>query len=199
MTQFDSNPTPDLDRGPAAPVDAWQGRAVVAVFDDRAEAESAVDALERAGFSKDQIGYVVRGGDAGAGGMLGGEVAVDGHEVAADMLTGGMIGGVLATAVAVLLPPIGPIVAAGLLASFFGGTLAGMAVGGLVGALQDLGVNEHEARVYEEDFKLGKAIVAVKAGARGAEVADILSRFGGANIHIENPGALPGDDYLHQA
>src|SRR5579862_1830319 len=45
-------------------------KAVVGVFEDRLQAEYAVDALERAGFTHDHVGYVIRGSDVAAGGML---------------------------------------------------------------------------------------------------------------------------------
>src|SRR5437016_5233844 len=45
-------------------------RAIVGVFDDRLAAEQAVDALERAGFGDDQLGFVIRGADDVRGGMI---------------------------------------------------------------------------------------------------------------------------------
>src|SRR5947207_11175 len=62
---------------------------VVAVFDDRFAAEEAVDALQQSGFSADRIGYVIRGSDAVAGGMLSDAVgAKDGCGAAAGIVAG---------------------------------------------------------------------------------------------------------------
>jgi len=160
--------------------------AVVALFDDRGAAEAGVDALARAGFTGDHLGYVIRGSDAVAGGTItdaAGTKDTKGALIGA--LEGGMIGGILAAAVSVLVPPIGPVLVGGMLASFFGGAIAGTAVGGILGALRGLGISEEEARFYESKFREGRAIVAVRAGLRAAEAADILASFGGQHIHCE--------------
>jgi len=161
--------------------------AVVAVFEDRLKAEDAVDALEQAGFDHERIGYVIRGHDAVAGGMITDASGTkDAKGAVAGMLTGGVVGGVLAAAIAVVLPGIGPALVGGVLASFFGGAIAGTAVGGIVGALNGLGVSQDEAEFYDHQFREGKAIVAVKAGPRATVAADILRRFGGTHVHCED-------------
>ena len=71
------------------------------------------------------------------------------------------------------------------MAAFFGGAIAGTAVGGIFGAMQGLGISEDEARYYEKEFHSGRAIVAVKAGNRSAEAADLLVRHGGRGVHAE--------------
>ncbi|HZK82688.1 MAG TPA: hypothetical protein VFC46_16505 [Humisphaera sp.] len=193
-----SNPSTELSSNLSSASENSVERAVVAVFDDRINAEYAVDALEQVGFTHDHIGYVIRGADVSAGGMLSSaDGAKDMRGAAAGIITGGIVGGVLATAAAILIPPIGPVIAAGLLASFFGGTIAGMAIGGIIGALQGLGVSEDEARFYEKKFHEGKAIVAVKAGARAAEAADILTRHGGLHVHSETQSPIPTTGLFH--
>lgn len=161
-------------------------RALVAVFDDRIAAEEAVHALHTAGFAHDKIGFALRGADDVAGGTIVDAVGTkDGKGAVAGALTGGMVGGVLATAISLLIPGVGPVLAGGVIASFFGGAIAGTAVGGILGALQGLGISEDEARFYEKQFHEGRAIVAVKPGARLADAADVLVRFGGKNVHAE--------------
>ena len=166
---------------------AGNERAVVGVFDDRLAAEAAVDALHQAGFDADRIGYVIRGAEEVRGGMIvDTEGTKDGKGAAAGAVTGGVVGGMLAAAGALLIPGIGPVLASGVLAAFFGGAIAGTAVGGILGAMAGLGVSEDEARFYDERFREGKAIVAVKPGARVADAADILARAGGQHIHSES-------------
>jgi hypothetical protein len=163
--------------------------AVIGVFDSRVDAEAAVDTLQNAGFAKDRIGYVIRGSDDTdeAGVLCDPNEARAGQNAASGMLAGGITGGVLATLVAVLLPGVGTVtaIASGLLSAFFSGTVAGMAVGGIIGALRGLGISDEQARVYEQQFHEGKAIVAVKAGARSAEAAQILSGHRGYQVHRE--------------
>src|SRR5687767_8221273 len=99
--------TPRADAAPPGPE-----RALVSVFDDRTRAEEAVDALHRAGFAHDKIGYAIRGADAVAGGMITDAAgAKDAKGAVAGALTGGMVGGVLAAAVSLLIPGVGPVVA----------------------------------------------------------------------------------------
>lgn len=161
-------------------------QAMVGVFNDRMAAEEAVDALHAAGFDHDRIGFAIRGADDVAGGMIVDAVGTkDGKGAVAGALTGGMVGGILAAAVSLLIPGVGPVVAGGILASFFGGALAGSAVGGILGAMTGLGISEEEARFYEKEFHEGRAIVAVRPGARLADAADILVRYGGRNVHAE--------------
>jgi hypothetical protein len=172
--------------------------AVVAVFDDRLQAEKAVDALEQAGFPAHSIGYVIRGLDAVNGGMItDAEGAKDVRGATAGAITGGMVGGVVAAAATLLIPGVGPFVAGGVLASFFGGTIAGTAIGGMLGAMRGLGISEHEARFYETQFHEGRAIVAVKAGPRAAEAIEILARFSGLHIHSEAHSPIPTAGVFH--
>jgi hypothetical protein len=158
---------------------------LVAIFDDRLEAERAVRDLEFAGFTDRQIGYVIRGKEAVAGGMITDASGTkDGRGAVVGAVTGGLAGGALAASVtALLVPGVGPVVAAGALAMFLGYAGAGAAVGGILGAMMGLGVSEEEATHYEKLFKEGKAIVAVKGSTPIA--ADILARHGGYHMHQE--------------
>jgi hypothetical protein len=177
--------TPGLDLSRPASM-AESERAVVGVYDDRLAAERAVDALEQAGFSSDRIGFALRGDDVARGGMIvDAEGTKDAKGAAAGAVTGGMVGGVLAAAASMLIPGVGPIMAGGILAAFFGGAIAGTAVGGILGAMSGLGLSEDEARFYERHFSEGRAIVAIRPGARVADAAEILARHGGRHIYSQ--------------
>src|SRR5438067_10162672 len=117
--------------------------ALVGIFDDRLAAEEAVGDLEAAGFENDQIGFVIRGSEVTRGGMITDTVgAKDGRGAVVGAVTGGVVGGVLAAAVTAMLPGVGPVLAAGTLAMFFGYAAAGTAVGGILGAMAGLGISE---------------------------------------------------------
>jgi uncharacterized protein (TIGR02271 family) len=151
---------------------------VVAAFHEREHARDAIDDLKRAGFKDDQIGYTARHMDASgravepAGDAAGGALA--------GAATGGVLGGILGAAASLLIPGVGPVVAAGFLGPILGGAAAGAAIGaaggGIIGALMNAGVPEEEARYYDTEFRAGRHIVTVKAGARAQEAHDILSR-----------------------
>ena len=153
---------------------------VVTAFDDRDEAQYAVDELHQAGFSKDEIGFAIRGEDAVAGGMItDAEGTHDVEGAAKGAAAGAVIGGVLGAIGYAAIPGIGPVMAAGMLAGLAGGAAAGAATGGIYGAMSGLGASEEEAVFYQKEFECGKAIVAVNAGSRRAVAENILHRHGG--------------------
>ena len=91
------------------------GSTLVAIFDDRLEAERAVRDLETSGIEAGKIGFAMRGGDVGAGGMITDTSGTkDARGALAGAVTGGLAGGALAaTVTALLMPGVGPVVAAG--------------------------------------------------------------------------------------
>ncbi len=163
---------------------------VAATFEDRGDAERAINALKDAGFGRDQIGVAMR--DRTAQGKLVEDTGTKAPEGAVSgALGGGLLGGIIGFLVGVgtlAIPGIGPVVAGGALASALGvagGTAAagagiGAVAGGLVGFLVGLGVPEEEARYFETGFRSGQALVTVNAGAgRATEAADMLRAYGG--------------------
>jgi hypothetical protein len=161
---------------------------LVSVFDDRYQAEQAVDELEQAGFSADDIGFALRGSDVVSGGMATDQVGVkDDTGAAAGAVTGGVVGGLLGAAAAIMLPGVGPIIAGGILATSLGYAAAGVAVGGILGAMTGAGLSEEEARFYEREFNEGRAIVTVRSGSRDDQAAKILRRHGGYDMQTRRP------------
>jgi hypothetical protein len=85
--------------------------------------------------------------------------------------------GLLAGLGLLAIPGLGPIVAAGWLASTAAGAAAGGATGGLVGALVDTGVPKEHAHVYSEAVRRGGTLVSVKTDdTRAEQVQSILDR-----------------------
>ena len=174
--------------------DYYHGRATVAAaFQDRLDAERAINALKDAGFAPDRIGVALR--DRDAEGALVEETGVSGSNVAggatAGAVGGGLLGGLMGWLVgigALAIPGIGPVIAGGALATAFGiaggtavaGAGIGAATGGVLGALVGLGIPEEEARHFETGFRSGQTLVTVEAGTdRATEAADILRAYGG--------------------
>jgi uncharacterized protein (TIGR02271 family) len=147
---------------------------VVGVFADQAQAEQAVEALERAGFTDQQIGFVRRGEKSPTGEATSETL----KKVAPGAIGGGVLGGIAGAAASLLIPGFGPAIAGGILAATLGGAAIGAAAGGLIGALTKLGVPEEEARYYQEEFEAGRTLVIVKAANRQREAADILHQYG---------------------
>ena len=174
--------------------DYYRGRSTIAAtFDDRNDAERAINALKDAGFGADQIGVAMR--DRDQQGQLVEDTGVSGSKVGKGAATGAVGGGVLGGLVGLLvgigalaIPGIGPVVAGGVLASTLGiaggtavaGAGIGAAAGGIAGALVGMGIPEEEASYHETHFRSGRALVTVNAGAgRATEAADVLRAYGG--------------------
>jgi Heat induced stress protein YflT len=148
---------------------------VVGVFDDDDQARRAIDALKRAGFREDQIGFIRRHGD---GSPADDETKPDtGKKVARGVVGREVLGGILGAAVSLLIPDFGPAIAGGILAETLGG-VADRAAGGIIGALTDMGVPEEEARYHQGEIDAGRVIVTVRADGRAQEARDILRQNG---------------------
>ena len=161
-------------------MDANPNTVVIGVFDDRYEAEQAVDELEQAGFSHQDVGFAIRGHDAVDGGMITDAVgAKDGSGAIAGAATGAVAGGILGALASIIIPPLGPVLVGGMLATAAGFAGAGAAVGGILGAMTGLGVSEDEALYYDQQFKEGKAIVTVKAGQYADKAVALIRKHGG--------------------
>lgn len=156
---------------------------VTRLFDRHTEALTAVSELEAAGIDHSNISLVSNNADQwhdghrheeGAGGPLGDRNGDGENDVAEGAgkgaATGGAIGagaGVLAGLGMLAIPGLGPVVAAGWLASMAVGAAvgaaAGGATGGLLGALKEAGHDDDEANVYAEGVRRGGTLVSVKA------------------------------------
>jgi hypothetical protein len=168
----------------------YSGRqTVAALFDNRADAENAINALKARGFRGDQVGIAMR--DRTAQGEL---IEVTDTKTAEAATTGAVSGGLLGGVVgflvgigALAIPGIGPVVSAGVLTTVLGtagatalaGAGIGAATGGVVGALIGMGIPEEEATYFESGFRKGHILVTVNAGTRISEAADLLQQYGG--------------------
>lgn len=88
--------------------------------------------------------------------------------------------GLAAGMVAVVIPGIGPLIAAGPIAGAIGGLTVGAATGGVIGLLRDHGVSEDEAEFYAEGVKRGGALVTVQGVSddRAAIARKIFEKHG---------------------
>jgi hypothetical protein len=151
---------------------------VVGIFEEAGQAEHAVVALRRAGFSDEAIGVMVRGGPpAEAPPTVQADVKAE-EGAAAGAVTGGVLGGLVGAGVALTIPAVGPAVALGLLAGALGGATLGITGGGLLGGLIGLGMSHEEASYYEREFLTGRTLVTVQADGRSEEAARILADCG---------------------
>jgi hypothetical protein len=165
---------------------AQQRSTIVGVFDDRQQADRAVDELRRAGFRDDQIGVAFRH-DEGELGITEPEGTADDTRAGTGAATGALAGlglGALAGigVITGVIPVLGPAVAAGTLGVILSNAAVGAGVGGLVGVLIGAGIPEHEAQYYQGEFEAGRMIVTVQAEGRADAALAILRRYGGYDM-----------------
>ena len=143
---------------------------ITGLFDTYVQASDAVRDLEAAGVPHRDISIVANNAHGehdhlGAGDRAteAGEDAGKGAGIGATL---GGIGGLLAGLGLLAIPGLGPVVAAGWLASTIVGAgvgaVVGGAAGGLVGALTHAGVPEDDAHVYAEGVRRGGALVTAR-------------------------------------
>ena len=143
------------------------------MYDSYGQARAAVDAVEKAGVPASDVSIV-------ANKYVSAEHA-DVDEVS-DAAKGAGIGGALGGGAGLLyaglgllaIPGLGPVVAAGWLASTAVGAAAGAATGGIVGALVDAGVDPEHADVYSESVRRGGTMVTVRARDEDASRIDSI-------------------------
>jgi len=159
---------------------------VVGVFDDHSTAQRAVNELKRMGFTDEQIGVISHNrSESGRTSDAAGDddESYVGEGAAAGLATGAGLGALWGLGIiAGVLPAIGPAIAGGTLAAILSSAAAGAAAAGLAGALVGLGMSKEEAEYYEGEFKSGRTLVTVKAGARNHEARSLLRRLGATDI-----------------
>jgi uncharacterized membrane protein len=146
---------------------------MIAAFNDRSYALSAVDRLHEAGFSDTEIGILSRDD---------GEDAVKTLQAARRKKTGpgaavGAAVGLGVGALVAAVPGIGPVLVGGVLASIMAGAVTGAAAGSLVGALVGLGLDEDVASYFERKFRDGETIVLVVTGDRTPAAFRLFHHF----------------------
>lgn len=162
-----------------------------AVFDTREEAESALSELRSAGIRDESISIVGSHGeqtDTGGGIDDDGDAGDKAGGAAKGALGGAVLGGLLGVA-ALAIPGVGPLAAAGAIASSAIpgaaaiGAGAGAVAGGLSGLLANHGVNEDDAKYYEERINNGGYFLSVDGSGDNSvpltEAQEILYRNGG--------------------
>lgn len=185
-------------------------KTITRLFDTYADAERAVQELERLGVHHDAISLIAHNGDNRHEGIVRREpgsfaTGPDGQVVAGETRAGedagkgagagaviGGVGGLLAGLGMLAIPGIGPVVAAGWLASTAVGAAAGAVVGGaaggLIGALQREGVSEEDSHVYAEGVRRGGTLVSARVDDdRALEAQAALDRFNAVDAQNRGP------------
>lgn len=157
-------------------------KTVTALYNTVEDARDVVAALTDAGFDRDNISIVANDADNRFQATDPDRARTDAHDVSAaegagaGALAGGVLG-LLAGIGGLMIPGIGPVVAAGPLIGALTGATAGAVTGGLVAGLVDLGVPEERATYYAEGIRRGGTLVALEtADERVDNAVAIMNR-----------------------
>jgi hypothetical protein len=178
-------------------------RTVVAIYDDLQAANRAVRELVDSGIPRDNISVIAHNRGEGDQNVVRDRDVTQKSDTVADETGAGAgvgagigaaiggIGGLLVGLGALVIPGIGPVIAAGPLAVALStltgagvGAVAGGVTGGLLGALIGLGIPEEEAGYYVEGVRRGGILVTVQADdANTDRVIDVLNRYNPMDIN----------------
>lgn len=159
-------------------------KTLTALFDNIADARSAVADLVANNFRREDINMVAQASAEEYGQYfdksgtyiepLPADHAGAVHGAEAGAVLGGLAGFLIGF---IVLPGVGGIIAAGPILSALVGAGAGALAGGLLGALTDQGLPNEHAAYYAEGVRRGGTLVIVKAEEVAATLAsDVLSR-----------------------
>ncbi|MBE9170397.1 signal transduction histidine kinase LytS [Pleurocapsales cyanobacterium LEGE 06147] len=144
----------------------------IGTFPSRREAEEALKELRDSGFVMDNVSVLAKDTDRkDLENMAGGSTTTERGDTEAQegagagAVTGtvlGGLGGLLVGLEALIIPGVGPFLAAGTIATTLAGAGIGAAAGGIVGALTGLAIPEEEAKFYAERVSEGDFLVIVE-------------------------------------
>lgn len=178
---------------------------VTAIFDNRQDAERAIDWLRGQGVPNDSISVIAGSGDGNYSAGTADRTNVDddpGSDAARGAGTGALAGagvGALFGLAAALIPGIGPFVTAGALATWLGSATAGAAVSGAIvggtsgavaGALSKWGLDQADADYYGGEIERGGTFLAVDLDSTTLTRAEILDAFRGFGGRFSNRSAM---------
>ena len=150
------------------------------LFDDYADAQSAVRQLREAGIADDEISVIANNADKWYAPDLAGG-ASKGAVIGAGL---GGFGGLLAGLGLLAIPGLGPIVAVGWFAAAATGAAVAGAAGSAIGMLAEAGVAVNEAEVYAESIRRGGSLVSAKVAADGKDKFEAILNPSSVDIAV---------------
>ena len=165
---------------------AEKNLAVYGIYSHRSQAEAGVDRLIGAGFRKEDISVLMQN-NAGTKDFAHEKDTKAPEGTTAGVIAGGAIGGAFGLVVglgAIVVPGLGPLLAAGPIIGALTGVGSGGIVGGIIGALIGMGIPEYEAKRYEGHVKQGGILASVHCDNREwvAKAKDLLKQTGADDI-----------------
>ena len=169
--------------------------AVMCIVQTSRQAELIVTQLQNAGFSSNDISVLFPNKD-GTKDFAHEHNTKAPEGAVAGAGAGGVVGGTLGLLVgigALLIPGLGPFIAAGPLLAALSGAAAGATVGGIAGALVGMGIPEMEAKRYEGKVKGGNLLISVHtdSGERQSRAEEIFKQAQAEDICSSSEASVP--------
>jgi hypothetical protein len=170
-------------------------KSVFCIANSRAQADMIVDQLKNADFSNNDISALFA--DKGTSRDFAHEKHTKAPEGAVTGAgAGGAIGGALGWIVgigALVIPGVGPFIAAGPIMAALSGAAIGAAAGGVAGGLIGLGMPEIEAKRYEGKLKEGNILLSVHTenSEEISKAKDIFTKAQAHDICVTGETATP--------
>jgi hypothetical protein len=163
-------------------------RTLVALYDDFAVAQDVGEDLVEAGYPKGDVSVIANDASGEHAKRYNIETVDDGDVSAGEGAGFGLVVGALVGLGAMVIPGIGPVIAAGPLASaLIGagvGAVAGAVTGGIVGGLVNMGVPEEDAHYYAEGVRRGGTLVIATVDDNWLETArSIMQRHNPVDLN----------------
>jgi hypothetical protein len=165
---------------------AGKTTAAFGIYETQSDVEYALDALKAEGFRNTDVSVLFPENKGTK------DFAVEKHTkapegTAAGATTGAVIGGTLgwlAGIGALIIPGVGPLLAAGPIVAALTGVGVGGAIGGITGALVGMGIPEYEAKRYEGRVKGGGILLSVHCDDSNwtKKAKDILVRTSATDV-----------------
>jgi hypothetical protein len=160
------------------------------LYDNYSDAERAVTRLEAAGVPHSDISIVANNSESWyrPGGKVdrdrdGVDDRAEGAGKGASIGAGlGGAAGLLAGLGLLAIPGLGPVVAAGWLASTAVGAAAGAATGGIIGALTEAGISKEDASRYAEGIRRGGTLVSARVSEQDRSRLDAVLHESSVNL-----------------
>jgi hypothetical protein len=161
------------------------------LYDNYTDAQRAIARLEAAGVPHSEISIVANNSDNWFGAnnkkVDRDRDGVDDRAESAGKGAGigaglGGAAGLLAGLGLLAIPGLGPVVAAGWLASMAVGAAAGAATGGIIGALTEAGISKEDAHVYAEGVRRGGTLVSARVSESDRARLDAVLNESAVNL-----------------
>jgi hypothetical protein len=165
---------------------AGKNTAVFGIYSTQETTASVVDALQAAGFRREDIS-VLYAENVGSKDFAHQKATKAPEGAAAGGGAGAVIGGALGVLAGIgmlAIPGLGPFIAAGPIMAGLAGMGAGGAIGGIAGGLIGLGIPEYEAKRYEGRVREGGILLSVHSDSPAwtKRAKEILERTGAQDV-----------------